>query len=282
MFRPEWSADGAHVYCSTPNALYRCDQDGRNVEFVGAYPYGCLPWTLDTVFCEHPTYNPNLYCVYDIRSGKSDTVWTPEWYSILTFAQIAFSPNRRFFAADASYVGPITEPRRTGLCMYDFATHRLKELLGGQPFRIPYYPSWSSDSTLLISFVCHLDSSYTTWEIDTNGVFLRRLTAKTILPGLTGIGATNVRNAMYGMKIYPAPATASSTMELDILLCDTYSITIFDAMGRECGALRKQMRLEAGRQTLPLPLGSLAPGFYILRLKGSSTVPVHVSFVVRR
>ena len=279
-----WSADGAYIYFSDANALWRCNENGMNLQWLGKYPGGIIPWTVDSMIYIHdfPGDKPRFYLLYDLSTSRCDTVWAPELQPVGVFNQISFSRNRRFFVADAWYDDGRFAPARAGLCMYDFERHRLKDILPGQPFRIPFFPSWSSDSTLLISFICHLDSSYTTWEIDTNGVFLRQLTNKTMLPGLTRIGRVPVASSRTSFALYPQPTSETCTVEFDIEKDGVYSLVLVDPIGHECAVLVRGERIGAGKGSRRFSTRDLLPGVYFVRLSGSYETPVYRKLLIER
>jgi hypothetical protein len=282
LFEPKWSCDGESVYYSNPSGQYRSDKYGRNMRYIG-FKYGALPLA-DSIMIFFPPHfrqeDKKYYLIYNISTIHTDTIYTHALDGILDLYNEALSPNRRFVSAEVCryYSSPVTEIRRS-MGILDLNDRRFKEVLQGQPFAGPYYPSWSSDSTLLISFLCHSDSSYTTWEIDTNGVFLRKLTDKRTAYELTDARPVPELRSVNSVSIYPCPTKKDLFIECTLHRTDSYTLSIFDILGNEVCRIWSGDRYDAGRHTSVISSSSLTPGVYLVRLAGTHELPVYTKLL---
>jgi hypothetical protein len=281
LFDPQWSKDGESIYYSNPSGQFKSDKYGNKMMYVG-FKNGAKPLS-DSILVFIPSYfrqtDRRHYVTYNMNTTTADTIFTHALDGISDIYHESLSKRRRFFAADIRYYGVHIGEWRSGLGMYDFEQNRFKEILQDQAFRSFYYPSWSSDSTLLISFICHNDSSYTTWEIDTNGVFLRKLTDKSMVPQLTEVRTAPSKPGINAIFIYPCPTKGDLFLECTLRRADTYSLAVYDILGKEIRRIWNHERFESGRQTGVLSTRSLPPGIYLVRLDASHEATVYSRFI---
>jgi len=286
LWDPRWSVNGKSVLFSLNSGgpLLRFDIDNRTSNYIPFVAWA-KPLTDSTLF-----YIPNnfrnsddlYYVLYNINTGVRDTIDTPElgpsagFDGVRDIFNIAVSKKARFFAADFRLYGhPGVDAGRGVLGMYDFNTHRFKELASPQPFHGMYYPTWSSDSTLIISMICHSDTSYTAWEIDTSGVLLRQLTNKHILPGTSvGIKALPEISDLPTMELFPQPAKNAVVIECSLKSTALYTLTIFTMLGKEVAKLWDNRFLSPGVHSVSFSSVQLAGDIYFIRLSSFGKQPV--------
>jgi hypothetical protein len=287
FWEPEWSVDGKSILFSVAcsggkpfTPLLRFDITSRSTEKI-TFKHGAKPLT-DSTMIFLPWYwqtDERYYLIYNIRTSITDTIYTHALDGTRNIYNESLSPGHRFVAADIQYDATHETEFHTGVGIFDLDNRRLKEVLQGQPFYSWYYPSWSSDSTLLISFICHSDSSYTTWEIDTNGVFLRKLTDKRTAYELTDARPVPELRSVNSVSIYPCPTKKDLFIECTLRRTDTYTLSIFDILGNEVCRIWSGDRYDAGRHKSVLSSSSLAPGVYLVRLAGTHELPVYTKLL---
>ena len=157
--------------------------------------------------------------------------------------------------------------------MFDRWTGRMKEVLGAQAFMNRYYPRWTDHGTLIVSYVCRKDSSYTIWEVDTNGVFLRQLTDRSLFDRfITSAEDVPGRNSVPMLRAHPQPASHSVTIRYQAGSGGTYSLSLVDLLGRELRRTDLSLHQPPFVGEITLGIEGVAPGAYLVRLAYHSRV----------
>jgi hypothetical protein len=240
---------------------------------------------LDTLLCIE-RYQRNLstpgYELYHIPSGTYSFFPCAEWDSVDTFWQQGVSHDGRFVALDVTYKGGYRFNSMHSLSIFDRWTRRMKKVLPAQAFMNWYYPSWTRRGTLIVSFACRLDSSYTIWEIDTNGVFLRQLTGRDMQQQTADVELPSHLTEFSIHSLHPQPGTGTITVEYDVRRAGVYSLKLIDLRGRQARSIRDVLWHEAGRYIASLRTDALAPGMYLLRLSDRNDRAVYQKVLIDR
>jgi hypothetical protein len=267
----EWSPDGRYIYYSTTDGMYRSTGDGKDLTFLGTMRYGTKPLTDSTmVFLKSANVEMDYYIVYNLRSGTQDRIFQPSMTGIRRMMNVTISGNGRYAVADFDEKGGTRFNGGQYLGILDFERNTIRRVLRSQRLGNYYYPSWTAQGTIIVSYVCRVDSACTVWEVDTNGVFLRQLVGKQTLDELTEIGDVPpgvARPTIHAM--YPQPGRGSIAIEYSAPGSGVIELTLFDALGR---VVRSETAATAeGKQptAVHLSVQGVRAGFYILSLRGS-------------
>ena len=170
----------------------------------------------------------------------------------------------------------------TNLLDIDRWTQRMKEVLPTQAFMNRYYPSWTKNGTLIISYVCRLDSSYTVWEVDTNGVFLRQLTSRDMVGPATAVALPATDRDYSIRSSYPHPGSGIVTVEYDVGKEGCYTLELIDMSGEALRHIVTEAWLGPGRYEAPLSTDRLPSGMYLICLSSKTGALVYHKLIVRR
>ena len=282
--RPYWSFDGKHIYYQTPGVWYRGNSEGSDTVAIGRFigEDGQIDATTFVTFKIHAiNIPPGTYLRHDVETGRDSLVSVPEFLDLDEIMFPSISPDGRFMAADFYEFGRNLLNGKQFLGVFDLQTNRLHRILPSQALGNLYFPSITHRGTLLVSYVCRADSTYTVWEIDTNGVFLRRLIGKDEMEdALTAIEPPYPAHDHIITSLFPSPGRNQLHVTVMPSVHDEISVQMIDLSGKivqrvdvgsvEPGIIRKVV----------LPIGELSPGSYVLTLRGNRTRPVHRTFLI--
>lgn len=285
LYLPEWSYDGESIYYSSSSGIWRSSKYGTNMVRIG-FEYGAIPIKNDSLVLFKSFFDvdePKGFQIFDLKSSQTYSIQVPEWFEIQRFMNPMLSTNQRFLVADIRFNGGSRFNQRDALCLFDLKTYRMKKILPAQAFSNPYYPSWTPWGTLLVSFVCRLDSSYTVWEIDTNGVFLRQLTNKHMLDTPTSIRQSDRTEESFSLSDpFPNPTSNRTSVSFTSTPSDQIEIEIFDVFGRKVQTYCPDAHQEVSKQTWEIDASKLNPGFYVVRLTSRTGFSASKKFVVTK
>jgi len=277
--RSYWSPDGKYIYYQTgvgKNALLRSTPDGGNMEYLENVRMYSWPLTDSTFF----SWIKDGYEITNLRSGDKVS-FISDWMRELnprSINNISISRAGEFVLADFWESESNRWNDKKCLGMVDLRTNMFKKVLPSQRLGNEYYPSWTPNGTIIISYVCRSDSVYAIWEIDTNGVFLRQLIGRDEME--IAVSADSPEPALSRPEIksvYPHPGRGTLTIELDMPAGERASLSLMDLSGRK---LRTVELSSSGAVKVALPVAGIPPGFYLIAVKPARGAPVYRSVML--
>lgn len=277
--------DGRYIYYTSSTGIYMSTLNGDSLKYLGS-KFGGFPIAIDTMmyFYDFQTdLDPPGYDIYYIPTAGKTFIEVPNWRNIKVIFSKAVTADGRKIAMDVSYLGGHRLNDKHALCIFDRWTQRMKEVLPAQAFMNRYYPSWTQNGTLIISYVCRLDSSYTVWEVDTNGVFLRQLTSRDLVTTTTEAVQPRAVEREYAIRsTYPHPGDDAVTVEYVIGKEGRYALDLIDMSGETLCGIVSDTRLSPGQYRAALRTDDLPSGMYLVRLSPGTGPPVYHKLIVRR
>lgn len=279
--RSLWSPDGKYIYYQTgvgSNVLLRSYPDGSYLKELSLIKMYSYPLTNSTFL----SFYSNGIEITD-TAGVKKTIEQQWIYTIRMIHNISISPDGRFVLADFWENGSSVFNGKQFLGMLDLETYMLKKVLPSQRIGYDYYPSWTSRGTIIVSYACRVDSVYTVWEIDTNGVFLRQLLGKEVLQTLTSV--ENSKSLPVGFSVasfFPHPGNGNGIIEYSTEKPDTFSLSLISLSGRVVHGILKDILHEPGSHQASIRTDDIPPGMYLIRLSNSQNQSVYHKIVIER
>ena len=285
--RSSWSPDGQFVYLrGSRYELGRTDSEGKNLEYLPNIHLNFIPIS-DTMFFSFYRENGNYLGIeFAGISGLSLRRIELQWMRDMdpnTITNINVSRDGRFVLADYF---PHNSGRWEGsrfLGMLDLQTNMLKKVLPAQRLGNLYYPSMTSRGTIVVSYVCRVDSVCAVWEIDTNGVFLWQFIGKDRLRLLTTMETASAAPSDISIRSFsPHPVSGESLIEYEVASIGTYSLRLIDLSGRIVTTIVDNTLHGPGLHRAHVHTGTLPPGMYLIRLSDAQKQAVHRTIIVDR
>ena len=85
------------------------------------------------------------------------------------------------------------------------------------------------------------------------------------------------KQAIQYVKVYPNPVKQMLMVQVEATTAGAYSLRVMDAAGKQC--LIKEYQVNAGLQTLSIPVYMLAQGSYLLVMQQSDGSTTDVKFI---
>ncbi|MBI5647177.1 MAG: hypothetical protein HY962_09630 [Ignavibacteriae bacterium] len=282
--RPYWSFDGKHIYYQTPGEWYRGNSDGADTVAFGRFigDDGQVDAkTFVTFYIGGIHIPPGTYLRHDVQSGKDSLVSVPEFLGLDEIMYPTISPDGRFMAADFYERGRNLLNGKQFLGVFDMLTNRLHRILPSQALGNLYYPSVTNRGTLVVSFVCRADSTYTVWEIDTNGLFLRRLIGgRELEDAVTSVAGPPLTLEHGIIALFPSPGRGSLNVTVLPVVQDDIRIDVLDLSGAIVQSIHAGPVEANIPRSLVLPIWDLPTGSYLMTVYGRRTRPAYRSFLV--
>jgi hypothetical protein len=271
-----WSPDGKYVYMRYSGILMRTDADGKNPLALTALreDFIAISDTLFFTIARIDSITPSFVGI-DWRgiSGMSRRVVELPRLRELHVRNITtrhISPDGRFVVADYQRSGGKFDTTNSFLGMVDLQLYTLKKVVLSQRLGNEYFPSWTQEGTLIVSYVCRDDSVYGVWEMDTNGVFIRQfVTSETLRGVLASAPAAAVPAACSIRSFYPHPALDEGVLEYEVSMPGVYSIRILDAAGRIVLTPFEGVFLSPGPYSATIRTDGIPPGLYLVRVSAA-------------
>ena len=280
--RSFWAADGRSVYIFD-DQIYRCSPDGGGLERLGKFRADLPVGDERFVYFHYgsaDTLHRDTYSMYSLKSRVDSIISAPDLSQIMFVRYPSISPDQSHIAADFLEYGNNRFNGKQFLGVFDLRTNRLRKVLPSQVLGNYYYPSWTPSGTLLVAFACRCDSVSMVWEVDTHGVFLRKLVGRENFGLLMSAGQTaSVPNAFSDIHVYPQPGRNSVLLEYQATT-DEPLISVLDLQGRELLALRPGVDGNNRRQLVRIPTSGFAPGVYLVRIAFGVKLSIFGRFVI--
>ncbi|MBL0176763.1 MAG: hypothetical protein IPP94_16135 [Ignavibacteria bacterium] len=194
------------------------------------------------------------------------------------------SPDQTRVAADFLEFGNDRFNGKQFLGVFDLRTNRLTKVLPSQVLGNYYYPSWTSNGTLLVSFACRCDSVSMVWEVDTNGVFLRKLVGREsfdILMSAESPPPAPVTPMV--VDIHPQPASEEVNIRVQHIGRSVVEVFLHDILGRQIDASCIGSPMAGGDDAVvSFRVGALPPGPYLIVIRTAGQAPLVRPFLVMR
>jgi hypothetical protein len=269
---PAWSSSGKFIFYAATEGMYRSTEDGHDLTFLGRMPYGTIPLTDSTLIFMTQGISMDYYVIYNIHSGVRSDISMPSMSGI---RRILWSSTfrQRFVAADFEENGGTRFNGGQYLGILDLERNTIRKVLHSQRLGNYYYPSWTAKGTLIVSYVCRVDSIYAVWEIDSNGVFLRQLIDRSLFDRcITSVASVPSTHSVSSLTAHPQPASHAVTIRYAISNIGTYSVSLIDLLGRELRRSDVSIPQSPFAGEVSFGLSGLAPGAYLVRLTHRSRV----------
>jgi len=285
LLQGDWSPDSRYVYMGSTAGIYRWKVTGDSLHLYHTHS-SAVPLTDDTLIWvdAHPEnlMNPGYELTY-IPKDSSTYMSVPAWSILKSVGELSVAPDRHTIAFDVTYSGGGRFNDKHGLCIFDRWTGRMKQVLPAQAFMNRYYPRWTSRGTLVVSFACRKDSSYTLWEVDTNGTFLRPLADRSLFdPFIVSANPAPAPSSVRITAVYPQPASNVIVVEYFAGEHARYRFTISDVLGRQLRLIETRPANGPGAGSVTIDTSELPPGPYLLRITDSRRIVAFRRIAVSR
>ena len=191
------------------------------------------------------------------------------------------SKDARFIASDFRERDNSRFNGKQFLGLFDLRQNRLRKVLPAQALGNDYYPSWTTRGTLLISYVCRLDSTCTVWEIDTNGTFLRQWVGLNEFNEVkVGITQTPAPASVAIHSIFPQPGHREITVYYSRKDHGLATFSIMDISGKVLRTMVDGSPYADQPSILRLDTEGLPPGCYFLSISSDGNAAVRKSFIL--
>ena len=243
--------------------MYKNTIDDLNNQYIGQIDYNSRPVS-DSSFILFQGNGLNIpngdYKIYNYYDSSTKFIFSPFLDTVVRIYHYSISPDQRFVAADfLPQTGRYSGTYFLGIL--DLKTNIVKHVLRYQQLGNYYYPSWTNQGTLIVSYVCRADSITQIWEVDTNGVFLRKLFGKEELASLTPVESLPTNNEEFSISsIYPLPGQDMLTLVYNLNKRTKVCIALVDLSGRLLRSYSSGESREAGKYSENLSTANIPPG----------------------
>jgi hypothetical protein len=277
---PHWSPDGRFVYYSTTGGWYRSTADGKDVTYLGNFGYLALP-VGDSLVVQIPQAPFQSYKIWNLNTLKDSVVYVTSFENCGIVHGGSISKDARFIASDFWERDRTRFNGKQFLGLFDLQQNRLRKVLPAQALGNDYYPSWTTRGTLLISYVCRLDSTYTVWEIDTNGNFLRQWVGLNEFNEVkTGVSQAPAATSVAVHSIFPQPGHREITVTYTRRDHGLATFSVIDISGKVVRTMDVPSSSASQPSIIRLDTEGLPPGCYVLSVSNNGNAAVRKSFIL--
>ena len=262
-----WSPDGRFAYLRLGNhTLARTDANGRNLEYLPTIRQDFFAIS-DTMFVTFNSAGIEFAGISGLSRRVVELPGMPE-LRVRNVLRERSSLDAKFVVADFQRSGWKFDTTNTFLGLVDLQLLTLKKVVLSQRLGNFYYPSWTREGTLIVSYVCRDDSVRGVWEMDTSGMFLRQFVGRDVLRRvLSSVPDAAASSSSCSIRsLHPHPVSGEGILSYEVSAPGTYSIRVMDAAGRIVRAPFEGAVREPGVYSVAVSTAGLPPGMYLLRL----------------